>query len=77
VNPLQKTNTELLKYAIRHSGVKMCYLAGRLNVSYPIFASMVKGKRELTESQIEILCEELKIQDPAMKTAIFFAPDGA
>lgn len=74
---MQHTNTELLRYAIRHSGVKMCYLAGRLNVSYPIFASMVKGKRELTESQIDILCEELKISDPALRTAIFFTHNGA
>jgi hypothetical protein len=77
VGLLQMTNTELLKDAIKQSGLKMCYLAGRLNVSYPIFASLVNGKRELTEGQIDILCDELKIKDPARKTAIFFAPRGA
>ena len=74
---MQHTDTELLKIAIKRSGVKMCYLAGKLNVSYPIFAALVKGRKQFTESQIEILCEEIKLYDPALKTAIFFASSGA
>ena len=67
------TDTERLKEAIQKSGLKMQYLAKRLNLSYFGFSNKVNNVTEFKASEIDTLCELLQIKALSEKERIFFA----
>ena len=69
-------NQQLLDDAIRQSGLKKSFLAEKLGVSRQTFDAYIK-KGDMKLSQVNALCEALGIEDPVMREAIFFDPDGA
>lgn len=71
------TNTQLLEKKIQESGLKKGYLAERCGLSRAGFRNCELNKAEFTTSQVEILCEELKITSLREKQTIFFAKVGA
>jgi hypothetical protein len=71
------TNTELLEQKIAQSGLKKQYLAEKVGLSVVGFRNCCINKAEFRASQIQVLCEELKITDLAERDAIFFAINGA
>lgn len=70
------TNKELLEQAIRESGLKKGFLAGKIGLSPAGFYNCLNNKAEFKASQINTLCELLGISDLATKEAIFFAGFG-
>ena len=66
-------NTELLEKKIAESGKKKGYLAAKIGLSGAGFRNCVTNKADFRASQIEILCEELKITSLKEKESIFFA----
>lgn len=71
------TNTELLEQKIAESGLKKIYLAEKIGLSLAGFRNCCINKAEFKASQIQTLCDELRIVDLKEKQAIFFAPNGA
>lgn len=71
------TNTKLLEAKISESGLKKSYLAKKVNLSLVGFRNCCTNKAEFKASQIQILCEELKIYDLNERQTIFFANDVA
>lgn len=67
------TDTERLKEVIQKSGLKMQYLAKRLNLSYFGFSNKVNNVTEFKASEIDTLCELLQIKALSEKERIFFA----
>ena len=66
------TNSELLKAAINECGLKLRYIATRLNISYQAFLNKMNNSSEFKASEITILCELLKL-DNRQKEDIFFS----
>ena len=71
------TDTARLNDAIKKKGLKKGYLAERIGLTRQGFSNCLNNRAEFKASQIQTLCEELDIKDPAERTAIFFAPLGA
>ncbi len=71
------TNTEMLEELIRQKGIKKSFLADKLGVTRQTFDSYLKNRSEFRVGQVNILCEVLGIEDPAIKEAVFFAANGA
>ena len=71
------TDTEKLEIKIKDSGLKKIYLAEKIGLSLAGFKNCCTNKAEFKASQIEILCDELKIQSLEEKQAIFFKRVGA
>lgn len=67
------TNTELLEEKIQASGKKKGFLAGKVGLSLAGFYNCCNNKAEFKQSQINVLCEELKISTIEERFAIFFA----
>ena len=67
------TNTELLEEWIKKSGKKKKYLAEKVGLSLAGFRNCCINKAEFTVRQMQILCEELGITDPADMEAVFYA----
>ena len=67
------TNTELLEDKITKSGLKKTYLADKVGLSLAGFRNCCINKAEFKASQIQILCDELKITSLMEKQSIFFA----
>lgn len=71
------TNTELLNDWIKKSGKKVGFLAEQCGLSLGGFYNCRNNKAEWKASHIQILCNELGIDDPSVRQAIFFAVDVA
>ena len=71
------TNTELLEAKIAQSGLKKTFLAEKVGLSPAGFRNCCINKAEFKASQIQILCDELKITSLKERQSIFFAADGA
>ena len=64
-------NPQYLGEVITASGKKKGYLAGKLGVSRPTFAKLLKDPSSFTNLQTEILCSELNITKVSEKQKIF------
>ncbi len=71
------TNTALLEEKIAQSGLKKTFLAEKVGLSLGGFRNCCINKAEFKASQIQILCDELKITSLKERQSIFFAADGA
>ena len=67
------TDTEGLKEIIQKSGLKMKFLAQKLNLSDFGFSNKVNNVTEFKASEIDSLCEILQIKALSEKERIFFA----
>lgn len=67
------TNTAMLNQKIADSGLKQSYIANRLGLSSYGFARKRDNISEFTQSEIDILCEILKIDSIEERFAIFFS----
>ena len=70
------TNTEALEEKITRSGLKKSYLADKVGLSLAGFRNCCINKADFKARQIQILCDELKI-DTAEMMIIFFNSNGA
>ena len=66
------TDTELLKRKIDESGLKMNFIAQKIGLSRSAFYNKVNGATEFTQSEINDLCDILKIKSMTEKSQIFF-----
>jgi hypothetical protein len=66
------TNTSLLEQYIEQSGYKKSYIARQLGLTAYGFSLKVNNKSEFKGSEMDILCNLLKI-DVKDRMAIFFA----
>lgn len=71
------TNTELLEEIIDQSGYKKAFLAEQVGLSTQGLRNCITNRAEFKASQIQTLCNLLRIDDPKQKEAIFFAQSGA
>lgn len=67
------TNTELLEEAIKKSGLKKSYIAGKLGITAYSLAKKIRNENEFKSSEINILCNLLNIKSLEKKESIFFA----
>lgn len=68
------TNTELLEKKIADSGYKRNYIAKAIGLKSAYgLANKINNKSEFKASEINALCELLKIDSIEEKEAIFFA----
>ena len=67
------TNTRLLIEKINASGYKRSYIAKALGLTAYGLANKIQNVTEFKASEINALCELLKIEKPEEKEAIFFA----
>lgn len=67
------TNTKLLSDLIQKSGLKKVFIAEKIGMTPAGLHNCLKGKSEFKASQINILCDLLRIDDLELKEAIFFA----
>lgn len=65
-------NTELLELIIRASGIRYNYIANELKVTPFTLAKKIRNESEFKVSQINKLCEILKINSAETRMAIFF-----
>lgn len=69
------TDTELLKKAIRDSGIKVIRLMEASNIkAYATFRSKMNNQSEFTASEIKAICAALKFT-AADRDRVFFAKD--
>lgn len=67
------TDTELLEQVIRDSGIKISKLLEATNIrSYTTFKSRLNNSSEFTASEIQAICDALKLT-AAQRSRIFFA----
>lgn len=67
------TNTRLLEEAIEKSGFKKSYIAKVIGLSAYGLAKKIKNETEFKASEINNLCDLLKIESVEEKERIFFA----
>lgn len=67
------TNTALLNDVIERSGLKRSYIAKTIGLSPYGLSKKINNETEFKASEINALCEILKIQIPDEREAIFFA----
>ena len=68
------TNTELLEKKITDSGYKKSFIAKAIGLKSAFgLANKINNKTEFKASEINALCELLKIEKMEEKEAIFFA----
>lgn len=67
------TNTVLLSNKIKDSGLKLGFIAEKLDISYHWLKKKISGEADLKAYEIQVLCELLAITDLEEKDAIFFA----
>ena len=70
------TDVELLNTRIDESGLKRNYIAEQLGITPQGFYLKTSGKNEFTASQIQKLCDLLKITTQKEIKAIFFCKKG-
>lgn len=68
------TNTEMLKREIKHSGLKLCYIAEGCGVTRQQLNRKINNIAPFKAAEIQILCNMLHIDDLNKKEQIFFAP---
>lgn len=66
------TNTEMLKEAIKNSGVSITFLAEKCGISRVALYSKIEGDREFKQTEIAVLKEVLHLSQKD-RDAIFFA----
>ena len=71
----EMTNTELLEKAIKDSGLKKGFIAGKLGLSRAGLANCINNRAEFKLSHVGMLCDLLKL-DVEQRNAIFFARSG-
>lgn len=69
------TNSIMLRGIIQSRGIKFCYLASEIGISYQAFKNKLDNKTEFLPTEIEKLCELLGISELEQKNDIFFAPN--
>jgi hypothetical protein len=67
------TNTKLLEEKIKKSGLKLGFIAKKLDISYHWLKKKIAGIVAFKAYEIQILCDLLQITDLHEKDAIFFA----
>ena len=67
------TNTNLLNEKIKTSGLKLGFIAEKLDISYHWLKKKIDGEVAFKAYEIQILCELLNITDLHEKELIFFA----
>lgn len=67
------TNTQLLEEIIQESGFKKSYIAKTIGLTAYGLAKKIKNETEFKSSEINGLCEILKISTLEDKERIFFA----
>lgn len=69
------TNTKLLKEYIEKSGLKLTYIAEKLEISRSALWKKINNTSPFDQYQIEKLCDLLAIRTLKEKEAIFFAKE--
>lgn len=69
------TNKTKLKKRIDESGLKLGFIADRLEISYAWLKKKIDGDVAFKAYEIQILCDLLDITDLQEKEDIFFAND--
>jgi len=67
------TNSNELRRVIQESGMKLKFLAEELGLSRYGFQKKLDGKSEFKASEIERLCQLLRLEDLQIRQNIFFA----
>ena len=67
------TNTQMLRQIVRDSGLKYQYIAEKMGLSRFGLMKKIDGENEFKASEIENLCEILKIDSLEQRMQIFFA----
>ena len=67
------TNTELLLELIDGSGYKRKYIADKLGITTYSLQKKINNETEFKATEINILCDVLKIIDIDLRWKIFFA----
>lgn len=67
------TNTKLLNDAIGKSGLKKNYIAKAIGITPYCLAKKINNLNEFKLSEVNMLCELLKIKTLSEKERIFFA----
>ena len=67
------TDTAMLDNLISSSGYKYSFVAKQLNISYQALRNKIDNKSEFLPTEIEKLCELLKIKSLKLKNRVFFA----
>lgn len=67
------TNTEMLRRIIKESGLKLEYIAAQLEISRFSLSKKIENETEFKASEIQKLCDVLRISNNEDKEAIFFA----
>lgn len=68
------TDSILLANTIKSKGIKYCFLAQTLKMSYQSLRNKMTNKSEFLPSEIEKICELLGVSDDLkLKNDIFFA----
>jgi hypothetical protein len=67
------TNTKVLEKKIEQSGLKKNFIAKSIGLSPYGLAKKINNETEFKTSEVNKLCEILKITDLAEKDRIFFA----
>jgi len=67
------TDTEKLRNAIKHSGLKLEYIANALGISRFALSKKIENVTEFKTSEVQKMCDVLRITDVREKEAIFFA----
>lgn len=65
-------DVELLDQIISASGLKKSYIAERLGITRPTLYKILDGTNDITNRQIDVLCEILNITRLSDKEKIFF-----
>lgn len=67
------TNTEMLRDAIKRSGLKLEFIAEKLGITRFSLSKKIENVTEFKTSEVQKMCDVLQITDPQDKEAIFFA----
>lgn len=67
------TNTEMLRDAIKKSGLKLEFIAEKLGITRFSLSKKIENVTEFKTSEVQKMCDVLQITDPQDKEAIFFA----
>ena len=67
------TDTVKLKQKIKESGYRISYIANALDLSYYGFKKKVDNKSEFKASEIQVLCDLLKIHGKEREMIFFSA----
>ena len=67
------TNTEMLREAIKKSGLKLEFIAEKLGITRFSLAKKIENITEFKTSEVQKMCDVLQIEDVNTKEAIFFA----